>query len=453
MTVREILKMGDPRLLRVARAGRGASARPSCDALVADMFETMHAANGAGLAAPQIGVDLAARDLRLRAATSAIPMRRRCPRRCSINPTIEPLGDAEEEGWEGCLSVPGPARRRAALGPHPLPRLRRRRPADRARSRRLPCARRAARVRPPDRQALPDADARLQPLRLHERAVSGARRRRRRLTAAHVGDAARGTAARRRCKGTFRRRPRGRQARRRRVEGGGATRAVAGAASKRRSTGDRTLTTHRGLPHTRRCRVRRSRRLLRSPRRCSRSSFAAVRRSAQAADADPPARVGRIAETIGQVWLYSPDSGRVGRGGAQPAGDDRRPHRHRQRRARRDRRSARRRLRLDADTELEVAAPRRRRQVALQLHGGVARARVRDAQARRRVRARHRRRALSRAGRRPLSLRPLRRSRAHAHRLHRPGRSTKGRSSALPVDAGPARAVLDRRRRRRAVQR
>ena len=58
MTVREILKMGDERLLRVAKPVR-AFDTPELHALIADMFETMHAVNGAGLAAPQIGVDLA----------------------------------------------------------------------------------------------------------------------------------------------------------------------------------------------------------------------------------------------------------------------------------------------------------------------------------------------------------------------------------------------------------
>jgi len=58
MTVREILKMGDPRLLRIAKPVSAFGTR-ELDALIADMFDTMHAAEGAGLAAPQIGVDLA----------------------------------------------------------------------------------------------------------------------------------------------------------------------------------------------------------------------------------------------------------------------------------------------------------------------------------------------------------------------------------------------------------
>ncbi len=58
MTVREILKMGDPRLLRVAKPVQAFNT-PELNALIDDMFDTMHAAQGAGLAAPQIGVDLA----------------------------------------------------------------------------------------------------------------------------------------------------------------------------------------------------------------------------------------------------------------------------------------------------------------------------------------------------------------------------------------------------------
>jgi peptide deformylase len=105
MTIRDILKMGDPRLLRIARPVE-AFGTPELRALIADMFETMHAVHGAGLAAPQIGVDLQlvifgfGRNQRY---PDAPPV----PETVLINPTITPLGDAEEEGWEGCLSVPG----------------------------------------------------------------------------------------------------------------------------------------------------------------------------------------------------------------------------------------------------------------------------------------------------------------------------------------------------------
>jgi peptide deformylase len=105
MTVREILKMGDPRLLRRAQSV-SAFDTPELDALVADLFDTMAAAHGAGLAAPQIGVDLQVvifgfdRNVRYPDAPAV-------PRTVLVNPVITPLGEAEEEGWEGCLSVPG----------------------------------------------------------------------------------------------------------------------------------------------------------------------------------------------------------------------------------------------------------------------------------------------------------------------------------------------------------
>ena len=105
MTVREILKMGDPRLLRVAKPVQAFNT-PELMALVDDMFETMDAANGAGLAAPQIGVDLALVIFGF-SKNQRYPDAPPVPETVLINPTITPLGDAEEEDWEGCLSVPG----------------------------------------------------------------------------------------------------------------------------------------------------------------------------------------------------------------------------------------------------------------------------------------------------------------------------------------------------------
>lgn len=105
MTVREILKMGDPRLLRVAQPVR-AFDTPELHALVADMFETMRAVNGAGLAAPQIGVDLALVIFGF-GHNARYPDAPPVPETVLINPGIEPLSDLEEDGWEGCLSVPG----------------------------------------------------------------------------------------------------------------------------------------------------------------------------------------------------------------------------------------------------------------------------------------------------------------------------------------------------------
>jgi len=107
MTIREILKMGDARLLRIAQAvPLDKLGTPELTALIADMFDTMEAANGAGLAAPQIGVDwqLVIFGFERNARYPDAPA---VPPTVLINPQIEPVGDAQEEGWEGCLSVPG----------------------------------------------------------------------------------------------------------------------------------------------------------------------------------------------------------------------------------------------------------------------------------------------------------------------------------------------------------
>jgi peptide deformylase len=105
MAVREILKMGDPRLLRVAQPVR-AFDTPELHALVADLFDTMAAADGAGLAAPQIGVDLQVVIFGFE-RNARYPDAPPVPQTVLVNPVITPLGDEEEEGWEGCLSVPG----------------------------------------------------------------------------------------------------------------------------------------------------------------------------------------------------------------------------------------------------------------------------------------------------------------------------------------------------------
>jgi peptide deformylase len=106
MPVREILKMGDPRLLRVAQRVR-AFDTPELDALVADLQDTMRAANGAGLAAPQIGEDLQVVIFGTDAPNPRYPQAPPVPRTVLVNPVITPLGDEQEEDWEGCLSVPG----------------------------------------------------------------------------------------------------------------------------------------------------------------------------------------------------------------------------------------------------------------------------------------------------------------------------------------------------------
>ena len=105
MTIRTILKMGDPRLLRIAPpVERFATAE--LQELVADMFETMRSVNGAGLAAPQIGVDLQLVIFGF-GRNDRYPDAPPVPETVLLNPVIEPIGDEVEEGWEGCLSVPG----------------------------------------------------------------------------------------------------------------------------------------------------------------------------------------------------------------------------------------------------------------------------------------------------------------------------------------------------------
>ncbi|VCU68150.1 Peptide deformylase [Pigmentiphaga humi] len=103
--IREILKMGDARLLRVAQPVEQVGTS-ELDALIADMFDTMEAAGGVGLAAPQIGVDL---QLVIFGFDSSerYPDAPAVPRTILLNPVITPLSEAREEGWEGCLSVPG----------------------------------------------------------------------------------------------------------------------------------------------------------------------------------------------------------------------------------------------------------------------------------------------------------------------------------------------------------
>jgi len=102
--IHPILRMGDPRLLRIA-APVETFDTPQLHALVADMFETMEAANGAGLAAPQIGVDLRVVIFGF-SATPRYPDAESVPQTVLINPVITAESSELEEGWEGCLSVP-----------------------------------------------------------------------------------------------------------------------------------------------------------------------------------------------------------------------------------------------------------------------------------------------------------------------------------------------------------
>lgn len=112
MAVREILRMGDARLLRIAQPVVEFDS-DELHRLVADMLETMHAADGAGLAAPQVGVDLQLVIFGSGAPNPRYPDAPPVPRTVLCNPVITPLsepggaGPVLEDGWEGCLSVPG----------------------------------------------------------------------------------------------------------------------------------------------------------------------------------------------------------------------------------------------------------------------------------------------------------------------------------------------------------
>ena len=103
--IREVLKMGDERLLLTAQAVE-TFGTPALHALLADMRDTMEYLNGAGLAAPQIGVSLKVVIFGVK-SNPRYPQAEEVPYTVLINPLVEPLSDDMEEGWEGCLSVPG----------------------------------------------------------------------------------------------------------------------------------------------------------------------------------------------------------------------------------------------------------------------------------------------------------------------------------------------------------
>jgi peptide deformylase len=105
MTAHTILKMGDPRLLRQAEPVTQFDT-PELHALIADMRETMHVAGGVGLAAPQIGVNLQLVIFGFQ-KSERYPDAPPVPETILINPVLTPLADGKEDGWEGCLSVPG----------------------------------------------------------------------------------------------------------------------------------------------------------------------------------------------------------------------------------------------------------------------------------------------------------------------------------------------------------
>ena len=105
MTIREVLKMGDPRLLEVAAPVARVGTAELRD-LLADMQDTMRHLRGAGLAAPQIGVGLRVVIFGVE-HNPRYPDAEAVPYTVLINPVLTPVGNAEEDGWEGCLSVPG----------------------------------------------------------------------------------------------------------------------------------------------------------------------------------------------------------------------------------------------------------------------------------------------------------------------------------------------------------
>lgn len=103
--IREVLRMGDPRLLEIARPV-GQFGTPELLALIADMRDTMAHLDGAGLAAPQIGVGLRVVIFGVH-SNPRYPNAEEVPDTVLVNPQLTALGSEVEEGWEGCLSVPG----------------------------------------------------------------------------------------------------------------------------------------------------------------------------------------------------------------------------------------------------------------------------------------------------------------------------------------------------------
>jgi peptide deformylase len=105
MAIRPVLKMGHPLLRQVARPVTEFGT-PALRELVRDMDDTMRALDGAGLAAPQIGVSLRVVIFEVR-QNPRYPQAGEVPYTVLLNPVLTPLGDETEDGWEGCLSVPG----------------------------------------------------------------------------------------------------------------------------------------------------------------------------------------------------------------------------------------------------------------------------------------------------------------------------------------------------------
>ncbi|HTT05056.1 MAG TPA: peptide deformylase [Steroidobacteraceae bacterium] len=106
MGIRTVLRMGDPLLLRVSQPVQHFGTQ-ELTALLADMRDTMASLNGAGIAAPQIGVSLRVVIFGTGAPNPRYPEAEVVPPTVLINPQLEPIGGQIEQGWEGCLSVPG----------------------------------------------------------------------------------------------------------------------------------------------------------------------------------------------------------------------------------------------------------------------------------------------------------------------------------------------------------
>lgn len=105
MAIKPVLKMGDPRLLEVAQKVKKFNT-PELNALIQDMHETMEALDGAGLAAPQIGIGLQVVVFGVK-RNPRYPDAEEVPYTVLVNPKLTPLTPEEEQDWEGCLSVPG----------------------------------------------------------------------------------------------------------------------------------------------------------------------------------------------------------------------------------------------------------------------------------------------------------------------------------------------------------
>lgn len=106
MALHSILKMGEPGLLARAEPVTAFNT-PELELLVADLWETMHSRSGAGLAAPQIGVPLQVVVFGTGMLNPRYPEAEIVPPTVLLNPTVTPMGATMEDGWEGCLSVPG----------------------------------------------------------------------------------------------------------------------------------------------------------------------------------------------------------------------------------------------------------------------------------------------------------------------------------------------------------